>query len=274
MSKLNTTIEMLTTISHNFDEKLQLFYQLQYDMATNLPISAEALSRLAGDNPVNEAPSQLISQAERDGSSVIMTYWAVNRALTDFRDLQYSHGIRHIAVNISPSDLIRKDLVKNIELLLKVNSLSGHCLELEITEKLPISNLRNTVANIQALKSINVNVVLDDFGSGYTSLPALIHMPVKGIKLDKMFCDNIDDIKYRSIAESLVYLTNKLGMSVLLEGVEHTQHHNVSRKMGFTYAQGYHFHKPQSKRDLINHTLRSPSRLLSISKQIFNGHRD
>ncbi len=248
---MNSTINIQTLFFAHHDKELQLFYQLQFNLLTNNPISAEALLRSAGDKAINEAPYKLLNNTERSGRIEYLTYWIINKALSDFDSIYLVHKIEHIAVNVSPSDIIKKDFVKNVLALLVKNNKHGKCLVLEITEKLPIANLRNTIKNITALQAVGVKVVLDDFGTGYTSLPLLGKLPIAGIKLDKVFSDNIEDKKYRAISECLIDLTKKLDISILIEGIENQRVHNIALHMGFTRSQGFHYHCPQSKKELL-----------------------
>jgi len=158
---------------------LNLHYQLQYDLKLGTAISAEALLRSRQGPYANGAPLALIEEAERSGTMADITLWVVNQALNDFPELHSATGIERIAVNISPSDIVRYDLVDNIAKLLGRHKIPGYCLEIEITERLPVTHIKRTINNIKALSSLGVHVVLDDFGAGYAGLPMLIDLPVK-----------------------------------------------------------------------------------------------
>lgn len=228
---------------------LELYYQLQFNLLTGEAVSAEALLR--NGHSSNTAPLGILLEAEQDGSIGDITTWAIDKALEDFRALRMRHGIAHVAVNASPSDIMQNDLVKRVEWLLKKHKLQGKHLELEITERLPLVHLRNAVSNIIALNALGVRVVLDDFGTGYTSLPMLVNLPIQGIKLDRTFCINLGCAKHRAITESLVTLTSKLKMSVMIEGIETLQQQEQVLAMGCTIGQGFLLHRPQSKHKLL-----------------------
>lgn len=236
----------------NFDDHFELYLQFQFDMRTNKPNSAEALIRAQGLNIANVAPTKILDQVERLGISSLITRWVLNKTLEAFPEIHQTYGINRIAVNVSPSELIGDTLFRNVNDALKHHNLDGSCLEIEITEKLPIPNIAHVSKQLNKLRALGVRVVLDDFGAGHTSLASLVQLPLDGIKLDKLFCRNIQNQSHIVMAEILIELAKKLDFSVMIEGIEDQTLQERFIAMGCTIGQGYHFHKPSPCFELIN----------------------
>jgi EAL domain-containing protein (putative c-di-GMP-specific phosphodiesterase class I) len=243
-------IKQLARPIKHYNTSLEVHYQLQYDLASGEAISAEALLRRKNVG-ARSAPDKLIADAEADGSINSLTLWVINRALRDFPFLSRYQKIDRIAVNVSASDITRRGFILEVARLLEQHGIHGSCLELEITERMPIVKISLAIANIQVAKKLGMRVVLDDFGTGYTSLPSLIHLPIDGIKLDKCFSANIADHKHTAVALSIVKLSKELSLSVIMEGVESKTIQSEAESLGCHMGQGYYFHKPEALPGLI-----------------------
>lgn len=244
---------------------LALNYQMQYDLESGKPFAAEALLRQSGSRG-NKAPAELIAKAEEDGTISLITLWVVEQVLRDFAELRHRYGIERVAVNVSAVDMSKEGFVKQVEKRLQQSNLNGSCLELEITENLPLVNLRHVLDNIDHARKLGMRVVLDDFGKGFASMSALTKLPVDGIKLDKMFCLNLTQPKYYAIAESLVSLCEKLDISVLIEGIEDRIAKDSALSLGCSFGQGYYLHNPESKADLTQINAREKCLIIPLFK--------
>ncbi|GEM_PF-2500273 len=248
------------------NDSLSLNYQMQYDLASGKPFAAEALLRENGRRG-NKAPAELIAKAEQDGTISLITLWVVEQVLRDFSALRRRYGIERVAVNVSAVDMSTAGFVTQVEKRLKQSSLNGSCLELEITENLPLVNLRQVLDNIGEARALGMRVVLDDFGKGFTSMSALTQLPVDGIKLDKMFSLNLMQPKYYAIAESLVSLCEKLDISVLIEGIEDRIARDSALSLGCGLGQGYYLHNPESKADLTRINAKEKGLIIPLFKR-------
>jgi EAL domain-containing protein (putative c-di-GMP-specific phosphodiesterase class I) len=237
--------------SNEYSDHLELYYQIQYDLNSGLPVSAEALLRSKIDK-LNRAPSGLLASAERDGSITQLTLWVIEQALKDLPFIWSIHGIERVAVNVSALDITKEGFMDKVRFLLNKAGVEGSCLELEITEGMPVVRMQQAIKNIHLAQDLGIRVVLDDFGTGYTSLPALIRLPVQGIKLDKSFSLNIECMSHQAVIDSLIMLGERLNLSVMMEGIEDKAMQDSARVLGCHMGQGYHLHKPQHIADIIS----------------------
>lgn len=263
---MNLSRNRATSYLSQPDEILSLNYQMQYDLESGKPFAAEALLRENGRFG-NNAPAELIAKAEEDGTISLITLWVVEQVLRDFSELRNQYGIERVAVNVSAVDMSKEGFLKQVEKRLQQSSLNGSCLELEITENLPLVNLRHVLDNISRARGLGMRVVLDDFGKGFASMSALTQLPVDGIKLDKMFCLNLMQPKYYAIAESLVLLCEKLDISVLIEGIEDRIGHDSALSLGCGLGQGYYLHNPESKADLTRINAKEKGLIIPLFKE-------
>ena len=202
-----------------FAEKFTLAFQPQYNVASGAMQKMEALLRSRNNNS-NQAPHQEITLAERDGTIHQLGLWIIEQTLLHFDSLHELYAIERVAVNVSPVQIMNHEFAEGLEAVMSRFPDMGHRLELEITEKFPLNHSAQVIENINRAKDLGIRVVLDDFGTGYTSLPLLAEMPIDGIKLDKLFCQNLDNPKYVEIAKNLIQLGKSLGITTVMEGVE------------------------------------------------------
>lgn len=243
---MNISLNQNRSIDFDVRPLLSLNYQMQYDLNGGRPFAAEALLRISGDTE-NAAPSEILARAEANGSIKQITLWVIDQALSDFKMLSAKQGIQRVAVNISALDISRKGFMLQVQQYLSRYRLPGGCLELEITENLPLTDLQYVIKNIELARKLGIRVVLDDFGKGCTSISALTELPIDGIKLDKTFGLNLQRPKFSEVVESLVMLCNKLDLSVLIEGIEDQNAHQLVKALGCSFGQGYYLHIPESK---------------------------
>ena len=124
-------------------------------------------------------------------------------------------------------------------------SLPPGALVLEITEGVLMSDMKQALEWLQALRQVGIRIYLDDFGTGYSSLSYLKRFPVTTVKVDKSFVRDMgQDSSDRALVEAIVAMTRSLGLEVVAEGVENEAQLALLRSMGTRYGQGYHFSRP------------------------------
>ena len=138
-----------------------------------------------------------------------------------------------------------------VEVTLEVTGLAAHDLVLEVTETVLIDDADHATSVLGKLRSLGVRVSIDDFGTGYASLTYLRKLPVDILKVDQTFvgglADGGDDV---GIVQTIVELADRLGLTVIAEGVEQEIQVERLREMGCRYAQGYYFCVPVSANEL------------------------
>jgi EAL domain-containing protein (putative c-di-GMP-specific phosphodiesterase class I) len=137
-----------------------------------------------------------------------------------------------------------------VENTLKDIELDASLLALEITEATLMNNKESSIKIANAIRNLGVRVAIDDFGSGYSSLNYLTHLPMDFIKLDKIFIDEIcTEPKIVSVVRLAIELGKTLDYKAIAEGVETKEQLDILKKLGCHYIQGYYFSKPMSSND-------------------------
>ncbi len=233
-------------------DELCLYYQPVIAVESRQIVALEALIRWQHPQEGLIPPAHFIPLAEQSGLIVAIGEWVLRTAC---KQLQYWHndGLAplSVAVNVSARQLCRGDLLEIVRSSLAESGLQADNLELEITESLVMDNLDKTVAQLQHLQALGVEAVIDDFGTGHSSLNYLKNLPVKKLKIDRSFIRDIDsDLYDAAIVASVIKLAHELGLVVVAEGVECEAQYEKLKALGCDYAQGYLFGKPLAVSEL------------------------
>lgn len=227
-------------------EQFQLYYQPQVEINTGQLIGLEALIRWKHPAQGFISPAEFIPLAEETGLIHEIGQWALMEAC---RQQAYwrEKGLPTIrmAVNLSPRQLYRIDLIDTVNQALNRYGIAPGFLELEITESAAMQNMDRAIAILQQLQYRGIRIGLDDFGTGYSSLTALKHFPIDTLKLDKSFVqDLLEDSGNAAIAQTIISLGRNLNLTVLAEGVETVAQLRFLWEMHCHCAQGYLFSRP------------------------------
>jgi diguanylate cyclase (GGDEF)-like protein/PAS domain S-box-containing protein len=151
-----------------------------------------------------------------------------------------------LAVNLSPRQLERSDLVDEIAEVLGASGLPAGSLEVEVLESVAMSDVRSNAARLAALARLGVRVALDDFGIGHSSLAYLRELPAHSLKIDRTFLTGLAvDDPNRAIMGAIVLVGRALGLTVVAEGVETREQWDAVREIGVDEVQGYLLARPR-----------------------------
>lgn len=193
-------------------------------------------------------PEEFISIAENTGLIIPIGQWVLHEACRQMRlwHERYSSFLPlKISVNISSKEFTQPDLIKNIEEILLKTGFDARSLSLEITESMIMENPQHVTTLLKQLKALNIQLHIDDFGTGYSSLSYLSRFPIDVLKIDRSFVDKMNSNKeHLEIVRTIVNLAHTLGIDVIAEGVEKSEHLQELKKLNCTYAQGYFFSVP------------------------------
>jgi EAL domain-containing protein (putative c-di-GMP-specific phosphodiesterase class I) len=166
--------------------------------------------------------------------------------------LSATHGADlHVAVNLSPRQLEDPRLIARVRAALEDAGLPASRLALEITESALLAASDEVRALLGALRDLGVRIVLDDFGTGFSSLSSLREHTVDAIKVDRSFVSGIGaDGGDRAIVTAIVGMAHALGCAVTGEGVEDEVTLEALRELGCDHVQGYLIARPAHERDL------------------------
>src|SRR2546421_11083610 len=151
-----------------------------------------------------------------------------------------------VAVNLSPRQLGRSDLVERVASSLEVSGIEPSALCLEITEGVLMGPSREILAVLRGLKALGVSLAIDDFGTGYSSLGYLSRFPIDVVKVDRSFVSRLGtDPQASAIVAAVVGLAHSLGLVAIAEGVETPAQLRLLQAMGCDQAQGFLFARPE-----------------------------
>jgi predicted signal transduction protein with EAL and GGDEF domain len=225
------------------DERLELHYQPQIDVASGRIIGAEALLRWNDPHRGAISPATFIPIAEDCGLILPIGEWVFRRACAQAMAWRRD-GLRAIpvAINVSGVQFRRQDLVELVKQVLKESGLEPAMLRIEITETAIMSVRERAVQILRQLRDIGVSVALDDFGTGYSSLSYLKSFPIDMLKIDRSFvAEMLSDETTASITEAIISMTRILGLNVLAEGVETAEQFELLKRLGCDAVQGFYF---------------------------------
>src|SRR5665213_1162825 len=226
--------------------ELSLYYQPQaiarQTVAASEVIGFEALARWLHPARGFVPPSDFIPPAGESGLIVEMGRWSLREACREAASWPVP---LQVAVALSPAQCLHGDLVGLVHSILLETGLSPGRLELEITEGVLIEDFDRGLALLRRLKALGVQIAMDDFGSGYSSLTYLQAFPFDKIKIDRTFVMNLGrNPQSASIVRAVIGLGHGLEMSIVAEGVETQEQLGFLAEEGCDAVQGYFLGKP------------------------------
>lgn len=238
----------LDDINRAFDDNEFCFYlQPKCNAVTGAIVGAEALARWNHPKYGVISPGRFVPALEQAGqiSRLDVFVWrSVVRMLARWE--REGRNLVPISVNVSMVDIDQMDVADTLTGLLNEYDVDARLLQAEITESAVARNLSKVESTIRKLHADNIAVLMDDFGSAYSSLNMLKDINVDVIKLDMKFIDLDEDnaSKGLKIVESVVNMARKLRLLVIAEGAQTKQQVDQLLSVGCRYIQGYYFHEP------------------------------
>jgi diguanylate cyclase (GGDEF)-like protein len=226
-------------------KELILHYQPKADLADGRVTGVEALVRWQHHRQGLIRPDTFIPLAERTGLIRDLTTAVLGAALTQLRDWR-DHGLElDVSVNVSARDLLDLELPETVARLLAEHELPAERLELEITESVILADPMRARAVLSRLAAMGVQLAIDDYGSGYSSLAYLKRLPVGEIKIDRSFVMNMHkDPNDAVIVRSTIDLGRNLGLTVVAEGIETEEAWRTLALLGCDQGQGFYLSRP------------------------------
>ncbi len=228
---------------------LRLHYQPVVDLRTGRTIGHEALVRWLRDGQLI-APSEFIPVAESSGLIGPLTDWVVDEACRTTASRDEGGDRPWVSVNLSPSQLVRPDIIARLGRTLEATGLAPDRLVIEITES---SLLEIDVARpaVERLSKIGVRLAIDDFGTGYSALSYLARLPIDILKIDRSFVMAlVQEGPEDAIAAAIIALAGRLGLTTIGEGIETAAQLNKLVALGCDLGQGFYLGRPVANEDL------------------------
>lgn len=219
------------------------WYQPQLDLASGRIVAVEALSRWSHPNRGLLAPAHFISLAERtDLISEIGRYMLEDGCRCAAEWLEAGTPLE-VSVNVSASQLASADFFDDLVAMLEAINLPAELLTLEITESQAIADRAGASLRLEHLRQLGMNISIDDFGTGFSSLDQFFALPATELKIDRSLIQG-EILNGDSLVSVMVGLAHERGLRVVAEGVETANHLELARDLGCDRVQGYLIARP------------------------------
>jgi diguanylate cyclase (GGDEF)-like protein/PAS domain S-box-containing protein len=227
------------------NDQFMLYYQPQVE--DGRLIGAEALLRWQHPRLGVLLPGEFIQLAEQSRLILPLGNWVLDAACRQIAAWAVDNRTASIvlAVNISALQLRQADFVDEVLGALERSGANPRNLKLELTESMLVDNIEEVIAKMTVLRTHGLRFSIDDFGTGYSSLTYLKRLPIDQLKIDRSFVrDLLVDLSSAAIAQTIISLSQIMGLSVIAEGVETIEQLNLLAKLGCHSYQGYLFSPP------------------------------
>jgi EAL domain-containing protein (putative c-di-GMP-specific phosphodiesterase class I) len=233
------------------NKEFKVFYQGKFDLTTQKFIGAEALIRWQHPEKGLFNPAAFIGECEKSGLIHVLDFYVFDQVCKDLGDWKKrGRRMMPVSVNFSSYDFYRPDFVQSLVETIEANGIASNFIEVEITESSTANNYFYVMSVLKQLKDLNIRILMDDFGTGFSSLGNLKKYPISALKIDKSFIDEMqDDVKSKEIVQTIVSLSRSLGLQSIAEGVHTEGQVEMLKEMKCSVIQGYYYCKPMTKKD-------------------------
>jgi diguanylate cyclase (GGDEF)-like protein len=232
------------------ESTVEVLYQPVVDLVAGDAVSAvEALVRWEPPDRPEVTPAETVRVAEESGLIVELDRYVLRRACTDAHLLQQAKrdGPLTLNVNVSGLELAAPGFVAGVETVLRETGWPPRQLVLEVTESVLDVDTSAAIGALHALRAIGIRIAIDDFGTGYSSLSRLQTLPSDLLKLDRSFIAAITgDAPIPPLLKAIASLGVALRLPVIAEGVENEYQAAMVKSLGYSFAQGFYFGRPQT----------------------------
>ena len=230
------------------ERQFRIFYQPVLELATRRIVSFEALLRWEHPSQGLISPYRFIEAAEDTGILVSIGHWLLLQACRQLRAWEDTHlpeQPTHVTVNVSARQFADARLVNDVQAALQETGVDPSRLQLEMTESIAASDPKLTVTVLSHLKHMGIGMILDDFGTGATSLRGLREFPVDALKIDRSLVREMQTDRATSdIVEVIILLAHKMKLRTVAEGIETSRQLERLLELGCEFGQGYYFSQP------------------------------
>jgi diguanylate cyclase (GGDEF)-like protein/PAS domain S-box-containing protein len=228
--------------------QFRIYYQPVVELATRRIVSLEALLRW--DHPTQGliSPYRFIEAAEDTGILVSIGHWLILQACKQLREWEANRSTdqpMNITVNVSARQFADARLVNDIQDALRETGVDPSRLQLEMTESVAAADPKLTISVLAHLKHMGIGVILDNFGTGTTSLLGLRQFPVDALKIDRSLVREMQSDRAASdIVELITTMAHKMNLKAIAEGIETARQLERLLELGCEFGQGYYFSQP------------------------------
>lgn len=230
------------------NNEFKIVYQPKVDVKNEKMIAGEALVRWIRGNKII-SPGEFIPIFEKNRFIINLDKYIFENVCKDLCEWKKRYkSIPIISINISKENFSKEDFIEEYIKIAQNYNISQNEIELEITESATISEHVDLIKVMKNIKSAGFKIAIDDFGTGTSTLSMLQNMPIDTIKIDKSFVDKINlNNKKGNIIEYIIYISKKLNLITVAEGVETKEQKEYLKSIGCDLIQGYFYSKPIDK---------------------------
>jgi diguanylate cyclase (GGDEF)-like protein/PAS domain S-box-containing protein len=250
--RLRLEEDLHTALEHR---QFRVFYQPVVHLESRRIVSLEALLRW--DHPTQGlvSPHHFLEAAEDTGLMVTIGQWLILQACRQMREWDANNFFQqpvNVTVNLSARQFADARLVNDIQDALRETGVNPSRLQLEMTESVAAVDPKLTVTVLSHLKHMGIGVILDDFGTGLSSLSGLRQFPVDALKIDRALIREMQsDRTAADMIEVIITLAHKMNLQVIAEGIENTKQVERLRELTCELGQGYFFSQPLDSKAVV-----------------------
>jgi len=247
--QVNERLKMESSLRRALDRnELELYYQPRIRVGSGALVGCEALLRWQHPELGLTLPDRFIGLAEETGLIIPIGEWVIRSACAQARAWQ-AKGTTPISVsvNLSMRQFRQEALASVIDDALRASGLDPRLLEMELTESLVMQDTEAAIRVLERLREIGVDISVDDFGTGHSSLSYLTRLPISALKIDQSFVQAIKGTGQSDegiVAQAIISLGHNLRLKVVGEGVETGAQFEFLKQHACDEVQGYHFGRP------------------------------
>lgn len=254
LSKATIAQKLNSALEHN---EMFLNFQPIISVSNGDIHGFEVLIRWESDELGYVQPFTFVQIAEETGAIVEIGTWIFESACRYLKEMNEYNKDIIMSINVSPIQLKKKDFLEKVIRTIEIFQVNPSNIQIEITETSLVEFMDGTNDVIQKIADMGIALALDDFGTGYSSFGYLKDMPIKTLKVDKSFVDEIcSKHKDYQITGSIIDMVRNLGIKTVVEGVESIEQYNILSDLGCDYIQGFLMSKPLSASDAMEFVMR------------------
>jgi diguanylate cyclase (GGDEF)-like protein len=243
-------------------DEMELHYQPIVGLRDGSIVAMEALLRWRHPEYGLTSPTSFIPVAEESQLIVPIGRWVIEEACNkaaEWQSMRPDSAPVRIAVNLSGRQIGDPQLLPTVSAAVDASGIDPATLSLELTESVLFEESGVSERVMRSLRGVGVRLILDDFGSGFSSLGYLKRFPLDGIKLDRSFIENVaDGLTDAQIVKAVVEMARALGLEIVAEGVETADQLDAVRSLGCHQAQGFYFMPPLPAEEVPGVLAQSP----------------
>lgn len=230
--------------------ELLLHFQPRVDLGQKPSVgigALEALVRWQHPGRGLTLPEHFLNRVKNSGLIQTLDDWVLEAVCIQLDQWKGKYSGIPVSVNISPERIGRSSFVDRLAELMARYNISPNQIQIEVTEAGFMNDTRNALVNLERIRSMDIKVAMDNYGSAYSSIAELRHLPIDYIKFHRSMINNAQvDSQDAMVLQGIIDLSKKIGLGVVAEGVESREQSDLLESMGCRLFQGYYYGEPQN----------------------------